>query len=151
MDRILPREKSFSSLSRKRTASTASNTPSDQKPEEDKSVPYRDPRYETLLIMKLSYIDTSDLDISETGKRFILGLLSHEQLNPNETIFDDTTFADACHNLRNSNEARVIQDISRLIVPSAESLSLHAKGLKLLVESVNEGWSNSIPLTGPRP
>jgi hypothetical protein len=49
------------------------------------------------------------------------------------------------------NEARIIQDISRLLVTSAETLSLYDKELRILTESVNEGWNNSIPLTGTRP
>ncbi|PHH67711.1 hypothetical protein CDD82_1181 [Ophiocordyceps australis] len=52
----------------------------------------------------------------------------------------------------NKNKARVIQDISRLIVPSAESLAtMGAKHLDILTESVNEGWKSSISLTSTRP
>src|SRR5258708_1359090 len=47
---------------------------------------------------------------------------------------------------------RVIRDISLLIVPSAESLAIRGdKHLRCLIESVNEGWNNSIPLTATRP
>ena len=59
--------------------------------------------------------------------------------------------AQMSRNLENKNEARIIQDISRLIVPSAESLALLNMNHKRLVESVNEGWNNSIPLTSTRP
>jgi hypothetical protein len=39
-----------------------------------------------------------------------------------------------------------------LIVPSAETLATFgAKHLEILVESVNEGWNNSIPITKTRP
>ena len=52
----------------------------------------------------------------------------------------------------NKNEARVIHDISPLIAPSAETLAIRgAKHLKILIESDNEGWNNSIPLTIPHP
>ncbi|PQE14400.1 phosphatidylserine decarboxylase protein [Rutstroemia sp. NJR-2017a BBW] len=61
---------------------TGSNTPSDQKPREEKTAPYLDPRYKTLLETK------------------------------------DTT--------------------------------CNAK-LECLIESVNEGWNNAVPLTGTRP
>ena len=45
-----------------------------------------------------------------------------------------------------------MQDITRLIVPSAETLTiLGAIYLEGLVESINEGWDNSIALTKPRP
>ncbi|ELR05319.1 hypothetical protein VC83_01566 [Pseudogymnoascus destructans] len=50
------------------------------------------------------------------------------------------------------NEARVVQDIARLIIPSAETLATFgSKHLGSLVESVNEGWNNSIPITQTRP
>jgi len=151
MEHILARKKSLSSLSRKRSNSASSTTPSDQRPREEKSAPYRDTRYELLLQTKGTYLDMSDLGITDISKRLIQDLLDGEQPIPKETIFDEGIFVDACRNLRSKNEARVIQDISRLIVPSAETLALRAKELKRLTESVNEGWNNSVPLTSPRP
>ncbi|KAK8146688.1 hypothetical protein G3M48_002703 [Beauveria asiatica] len=151
MEHLLARKKSLSSLSRKRSNSATSTTPSDQKPREEKSAPYRDVRYELLLQTKGTYMDVSEHDITHTSKRFISDLLEQDQPVPKDTIFDEITFADACRNLHGKNEARVIQDISRLIVPSAETLALRTKHLKRLIESVNEGWNNSIPLTGTRP
>lgn len=54
--------------------------------------------------------------------------------------------------VRNKNETRVVRDILPLIVPSAEILAIWgAKHLKILIESVNEGWNNSIPITKTRP
>ncbi|KAL2759486.1 hypothetical protein ACRALDRAFT_1074238 [Sodiomyces alcalophilus JCM 7366] len=144
IERLLPRKKSFPS-------SASSTTPSDQQPREVKSAQYNDPRYEVLLQIKGTYLDTSDLDITDASKRLIQDLLHSTQPIPGNTIFDDTTFLDACRNLPSKNEARVIQDISRLIVPSAETLALRKKDLGCLAESVNEGWNNSIPLTGTRP
>jgi hypothetical protein len=126
-------------------------TPSDQRPREEKSAPYRDARYPLLLQTKGSYMDISELGITDTSKHLVRDLLCGKQVVPKETLFDDDIFVDACRNLENKNEARVIQDISRLIVPSAESLALRAKNRKYLIESVNEGWNNSIPLTGTRP
>jgi hypothetical protein len=149
--RLLARKKSSSNLSRKRSNSATSTTPSDQKPREEKSAPYRDARYPLLLQTKGSYMDISELGITDTSKHLVRDLLSGEQPVPKETLFDDDIFVDACRNLENKNEARIIQDISRLIVPSAESLSLRNKNYKRLVESVNEGWNNSIPLTSTRP
>jgi hypothetical protein len=50
------------------------------------------------------------------------------------------------------NEARINRDITPELVPSAEKLAHRgAQKLACLVESTNEGWSNSIPLTNPRP
>ncbi|KAK4168774.1 hypothetical protein QBC43DRAFT_296776 [Cladorrhinum sp. PSN259] len=149
--RLLARKKSLSNLSRKRSNSGTSTTPSDQKPREEKSAPYRDARYPLLLETKGSYMYISELGIMDSSKNLIRDLLNGEQPVPKETLFDDDIFVDACHNLDNKNEARIIQDISRLIVPSAESLALRNKNFKRLVESVNEGWNNSNPLTSTRP
>ncbi|KAL8310390.1 hypothetical protein RB597_010305 [Gaeumannomyces tritici] len=151
MERLLARKKSSSNLSRKRSNSAISTTPSDQKPREEKSAPYRDARYSLLLQTKGSYMKTSELGITDTSKILVRDLLDGEQPFPAGTQFDDDIFLAACQNLENKNEARVIQDISRLIVPSAESLALRDKSHKHLIESVNEGWNNSMPLTGTRP
>ena len=151
MDHLLARKKSLSSLSRKRSSSTSSATPSDQRQREEKSAPYRDPRYELLLETKGSYMHNSDLGIVDTSKLLVRDLLGSAQPCPIGTVFDDLVFNDACRNLQNKNEARIIQDISRLLVPSAEALALRNQKLKCLVESVNEGWNNSIPLAGTRP
>lgn len=55
--------------------------------------------------------------------------------------------------IEDRNEARVIQVISRLIVPSAETLATYgATHLDHLIEGVNEGWTGSIAVEGfPRP
>jgi hypothetical protein len=67
-------------------------------------------------------------------------------------LFQDDFFEDTCKMVQNRNEAKVIQDIARLIVPSAQSLAVQgAKHLRCLVESVNEGWNNSIPVAETRP
>ncbi|KAA8565419.1 hypothetical protein EYC84_011121 [Monilinia fructicola] len=68
------------------------------------------------------------------------------------TLFRDETFDKVCRKIQDRNEARVVQDIARLIVPSAESLATcGATHLELLIESVNEGWNSAIPFYGPRP
>ncbi|KAK2606301.1 hypothetical protein QQS21_003349 [Conoideocrella luteorostrata] len=152
MEHLLARKKSLSSLSRKRSNSAASSTPSDQRPREEKSAPYRDQRYETLLETKYSFLTKSGLDITATSKYMVKNLLDAKQIVPKDTLFGDSTFENTCQKIHNRNEARVIQDISRLIVPSAETLATFgAKHLEILMESVNEGWNNSIPLTGTRP
>jgi hypothetical protein len=49
--------------------------------------------------------------------------------------------------VENRNEARIIRDLSPLLVPSAEVL--HVRGamhLKHLIENVDESWIKSIPL-----
>lgn len=152
MDHMLARKKSKASLSRKRSNSETSSTPSDERPREEKSAPYRDPRYETLLSTKDTFMARSDLDIASASKTLCRDLLELPQVYPNESLFRDDIFDSTCQMIHNRNEARVIQDISRLIVPSAEGLATFgAKHLGILLECVNEGWNNSIPLTKPRP
>ena len=54
--------------------------------------------------------------------------------------------------VQDRNEARIIQDITRLIWPSAETLATFgADHLKHLIENVNEAWTSSIALEGPLP
>ncbi|OAR00251.1 hypothetical protein LLEC1_03468 [Akanthomyces lecanii] len=152
MEHLLARKKSLSSLSRKRSNSATSTTPSDQKPREEKSAPYRDPRYQTLLETKGTFMNKSSLDITTNSKAVCASLLENQQEVPEVSLFLDDIFESTCRKIVGRNEARVIQDISRLIVPSAESLAtVEARHLEILTESVNEGWNNSISLTGTRP
>ncbi|KAB5572275.1 hypothetical protein GE09DRAFT_1098838 [Coniochaeta sp. 2T2.1] len=160
---LFAKKKASTSLSRKRSGSNSSTTPSqdtisarsmtpsDQKPREEKSAPYRNAQYPLLLQTKGSYMGKSPLGITAESRSLCKILLDSEQPAPKESLFDDDVFESVCDNVENKNEARVIQDISRLIVPSVEQYALHAKHLKHLTESVNEGWNNSIPLTGTRP
>ncbi|ORY70392.1 uncharacterized protein BCR38DRAFT_455171 [Pseudomassariella vexata] len=134
---VLARKRSSSVLRSKRSISVSSGAPSDEKPREGKSAQYRDQRYETLLATKGSFMVRSKLDVTRESKTLCTTLLKK-----------NTT----CQNIHNKNEVRVIQDISRLIVPSAESLATYGSvHLEILAESVNEGWNNSVPLTGIRP
>jgi hypothetical protein len=164
MSPLLARQKSSNSLRRKQSApasfepaepssvTASSTTPSDQKPREAKSAPYQDPRYETLLATKGSFMDKSDLGITDKSKRTYLELLDLKQTVPNDSLFRDDIFERTCRKIRNRNEAKVIQDIARLIVPSAEALATYGAGhLDILIESVNEGWNNSMRVTGTRP
>jgi len=152
MDRLLARRKSSSNLSRKRSNSATSTTPSDQKPREEKSAPYRDQRYETLLEVKGSYMTKAPLGLASASQTLCRSLLEKTPIVPGDTLFRDDVFETTCQKIHNKNEARIIQDISRLIVPSAESLATFgAKHLDIVTESVNEGWNNSIPITGTRP
>ncbi|KAF4585870.1 hypothetical protein GQ602_005175 [Ophiocordyceps camponoti-floridani] len=147
-------EKTSASVGRKRSSlvSSSTATPSDQKPREVKTAPYRDPRYETLLGTKGSYMEMLSPRIADASKEFCITLLETPQSTPKDSLFRDDVFEVFCHKLRFKNEARVIQDISRLVVPSAETLdTLGAKHLDILTESVNEGWNNSLPLIGARP
>ncbi|ELR03485.1 hypothetical protein VC83_00157 [Pseudogymnoascus destructans] len=94
----------------------------------------------------------SKLGVTDNNKNYCQTLLEAEQSFPVDSLFHDDLFEETCEMVRNKNEARVVRDISPLIVPSAETLAIRgAKNLKDLIESVNEGWNNSIPITQTRP
>lgn len=150
VESFFARKKSSSNLSRKRSKSATTITPSDQKPRDEKSTPYKDSRYPLLLETKGSYMSAGP-DIANESEILCQTLLDSNQPIPQNSVFDDVVFKRTCENIENKNEARVIQDISRLIVPSVEQIALWTENLKHLIESVNEGWNNSIPLTPTRP
>lgn len=156
MCNILARKRSRSSLSRKGSdvgsAATESNTPSDQKPRETKSADYKDQRYEILLSTKGSFMKESHQGITGHSKLEYQKLLGDDPEIPGESLFRDDIFKSTCQKIQNRNESRVLQDITRLIVPSAETLATHgAVKLECLVESVNEGWNDCIAVTKTRP
>lgn len=66
--------------------------------------------------------------------------------------FNDDIFERTCCKIRNGKEARVVQDISRLIVPSAETMALYGnKSLDNPVETISEMWTESMFLIDTQP
>ena len=146
-----PVRKVPTSLRRKQSDSSLTGS-SDQTKRESKSAAYRDTRYTTLLAAKGSFTDKSDLGITDASKSLCRRLLESVQDVPKDSLFRDDLFEKTCRKIQDRNEARIIQDISRLIVPSAETLATYgATDLDHLIESVNEGWTGSISVQGPRP
>lgn len=97
-------------------------------------------------------MDKSDLGITNASKTLCHALLERKQTVPRNSLFRDDIFESTCRKVEDRNETRVIRDITPLIVPSAEILATYgAAKLGCLIESVNEGWNNSIPLTGTCP
>ncbi|KAK0949657.1 hypothetical protein LTS16_026935, partial [Friedmanniomyces endolithicus] len=158
MENILARKRSVSSRSRK-NSDTDSATPSstnqgEQKSREQKSAEYKKPQYTTVLMTKGVFVEDSPLGISTKSRQKCRELLDQGEEGgiPEHSLFRDDLFKATCKKIQDKNEARVIQDITRLIVPSAETLTTYgATHLQLLVESVDEGWSNSISITKTRP
>ncbi|KAH6982269.1 hypothetical protein BKA56DRAFT_585601 [Ilyonectria sp. MPI-CAGE-AT-0026] len=131
---------------------SASTTHSNQGPREARNAPYKHPAHKTYMEARQgTYMRESKQGIADASKRLVEDLLAGEQQFPRDTIFDDGIFEEACLNLTDKSETRIIQDISRLLVPSAETLALRNKSLKDLIESVNEGWDGSIPLLDVHP
>ena len=146
----LIRKRSSASLRRQNSELTRSLT---DLPREEKSAKYINPEYEKELKDKgNSYMCESDLDITDKSKELCRILLNSTQSIPQDSIFCESRFRKACEKIQNRNEARVVQDITRLIVPSVETLTTNgATSLNYLIESVNEGWNKVIPITDIRP
>ncbi|KAF5537316.1 hypothetical protein FPHYL_12762 [Fusarium phyllophilum] len=155
MERVFARKKSKTSLgSRKRSEPDSTNSPirHDQRLREEKCAPYCNPRYKTLLETKGSFMHESELGITDESKSLCRTLLEKEQQTPKDSLFRDDIFEITCQKVKDRNEVRIIRDITPLIVPSAETLATYGnKELDCLIESTNEGWSNSLPLTSTQP
>ncbi|KLJ05432.1 hypothetical protein EMPG_11078 [Blastomyces silverae] len=144
MSSLLSRKKSTSSLRRKGS--------SDEEQTEEKSTPYGNPRYETILESKGSFMKNARVGITDESSLLIKALLNTDQMVPQNSLFRDDLFQTTCEKIQGKNESRIIRDIGQLIVPSAETLATYgATNLEHLVETVNEGWNKSIPFHGPRP
>ena len=147
---LLPMKRSSASI-RRQYEELGIEPPSDL-PREEKSVKYRSPAYEKELADKGSFMYESKLGITEDSKSLCRDLLSSAQTAIQDSLFSDDRFETACQKIHNENEAMVLQDITRLIVPSAKNLATcGATGLNYLVESVDKGWNSAIPITNPRP
>lgn len=145
-------------LTRKRSASIRSQelqssqgTPTEL-PREAKSAPYKDARYEVYLATAGAFMDNPPLKITDMDKTLCQQLLEKDQSTPTDSLFCDKHFETTCSKIRNENEARVIKDITWLIVSSAETLATYgATELDILIEKVNSSWLKCIPLTSTRP
>lgn len=144
------------SLTRKRSTPSLSKHESDISGvslREGKNPAVKSRRYEKILASAGIYMGKPEMPPTNECKSLCQTLLHTQQSTPKDTIFRDDLFETACDNIRNTNEARVIQDIARLLVPSPETLTMFgAKHLKHLIETVDESWIKSIPLVkGSRP
>ena len=125
---------------------------SDPQKREKRSAPYQDPRYVAQLAAKGSYMEESDSGITSGSVAWCTRILTSKQQIPAEASFRDEVFESVCNKAQNRNEARVIRSITPYIIPSVEQLqSLGSKNLSCLIENIDEAWTNSIPVEGPRP
>lgn len=147
----LPIKKTSSSLRRKQEDSSLTDF-SGQNIRVSKSTPYRYPHYPTILETKGSFMRDFDHKLPLAITDICHQLLTRDQHVPENTLFRDDLFWRLYRKLQNSNEAMIIQDITRLIVPSAMNLAIYGdKHLDVLIESVNETWTESISVYGPKP
>jgi hypothetical protein len=127
-------------------------TSCDQSLREQKSTPYRHPRYERQLSERGSFMGQYKGGIGAENEMLCKKLLTWTQLHPKDTNFEDNLFTHTLDSIKSRNEARVIRDIAPLITPSAEILAIRgAQHLGILRETINAIWTNAIPFYGPRP
>ena len=100
---LLARKRSSSSFRGKQSeagsVTPSSTTPSDQKPREAKSAPYTRPSYATVLATKGSFMDKSDLGITDASKSLCRNLLEKKQTIPQDSLFRDNVFEKACRKI----------------------------------------------------
>lgn len=65
----------------------------------------------------------SKAGLQKASKAVCQNLLAAHQVVLDSSRFSDDIFGSTCGRLQSRNEAKVIQDIPRLIVPSAEKLT----------------------------
>ncbi|KAK6330646.1 hypothetical protein TWF718_002843 [Orbilia javanica] len=146
--------KASNSLRRKRSETELSSpsTPSDQRPRDAKNIGYDSARYDIILESGGVFMKPSPLGITEGSKATCKSLLSADQQVPVDSLFREDLFEITCEKLTGANEARVMRDITQLIVPSAETLATFgSRHLDILSETCNAGWNSCIPFTTPRP
>jgi hypothetical protein len=96
-------------------------------------------------------METSELGITDTSRTWCKTLMNSVQKVPELSL--SLSFG-TIYSRRHVGKykTRVIQDITRLIVPSTETLATYgARHLDHLIENVNDRWTGSIPVEGPRP
>ncbi len=108
MEQLIARKKSSSSLCRIQSESSSSapgsNTPSDQKPQEERSAPYRHTHYMTLLATKSSFLRKDKDWVTEESNALKRMPLQTEQEVPEDSLFYDNRFEDTCEEIMDRNE-----------------------------------------------
>jgi hypothetical protein len=91
--------------------------------------------------------------ITDACRTLCKSLLEANQPLPPDSLFRDDRFEKTCERLRNENEAKVIRDISSLLVPSVEVLCAYGEEhLETMVDHVNQKWYGCVPIVaGPAP
>lgn len=145
MHRILSRKRSVVGRKRSEPGSISSGT------ESQNNASYRSRAFVQLLQLHGSFMEMSKFHIADESRKICATLLGKEQKPPRESLFDDDIFHITCQRVASRNEAIVVRDILPLIVPPAEIFASRAPKLEYLIESANEVWSNSQPLTNNRP
>lgn len=153
MDPPLQKKTSASSLRRVQSESgfPTSTTPSDQKPREVKSAPYKHPGIRPSLPTRAASWIGTKMVLGQNVKSFVKNYL--KETRPFQKLHGFPSISEStCRRINGRNESKIIDKIARLIVPSAEDLAdFGSEHLEHLIESINEGWNSSLPVTGTRP
>ena len=143
MNQRLSKKISFSALSYTQSVKEGENPP-----------PYT-PAYENVLAKAGIFMHQhlGQAPISNTCQELCATLLDGEYELPEHSLFEDDMFWTTMESVRRRNEARVVRDITPLIVPSPELLYARRGILHLqhLTEEINAEWTKCICLAGPRP
>ena len=126
-----------------------------QSVKEGENPPPYTPAYENVLAKAGIFMHQhlSQAPISNTCQELCATLLDGEYELPEHSLFEDGMFWTTMESVRRRNEARVVRDITPLIVPSPELLYARRGILHLqhLTEEINAEWTKCICLAGPRP
>ncbi|KAI9674124.1 MAG: hypothetical protein M1817_001942 [Caeruleum heppii] len=141
-------------LNRKRSSSSRSkpSESSDSSWKEPKPPDARSRAYDRTLAEVSIHLDGGP-KVTDSCRALCKTLLNSEQSFPPDTFFREDRFEKLCTRLRSENEAKVVRDISPLIVPSVEALCDYgADHLECFVDHANQQWSACIPVViGPVP
>jgi hypothetical protein len=129
IDLLLKRRASSSSVRRKSEASDRSVS---------KNPATKNRLYEKILQVAGIYI-SGGLGITDTSRALCKSLFKAEQPLPLDSLFRDDRFESTYKRLRNENKAKVVRDISPLLIPSVEVLCAYSKKhLESIVDHVNQ-------------
>ncbi|KAI9893015.1 MAG: hypothetical protein M1814_000899 [Vezdaea aestivalis] len=143
------RKRSVSSM---QPSDSATTTITSSPQTRSKSAFYRRKDYQTELRVKGSHMHDSKQGLLMVELNFCDKLLSLSSNVPRDSLFGDDCLRKTCEKLGNQNEARVIQDIALLLVPSAEALATRdSKFPDYLKETVDTQWDLSFAVHGPKP
>jgi hypothetical protein len=131
MNLLLDKKRLSSSLSKKSETSNRSLR-------EGKNPAVKSRLYKKTLAVAGIYIDGGS-KIIEADRALYKTLLKSEQPLPSDSLFRDDRFEKTYIRLRNENEAKVIRDISLLLIPFIKVLYAYGEEyLEYLIDHVNQ-------------
>lgn len=117
------------------------------------SAKYAGPDFPQLMRYEGSCMYEDKEGLSREGITFCKQLFERYQPVPSGTIFDNDVFDIACKKLMFANAARVLKDITPLVVPGIENHATMSKGTQydMARECVKLRWDECMPVAELRP